>query len=115
METPDTFYRHEALLNHTLTCNENDDFSAFIRTEKMLFYGTKEVDYKIYEKELIEFLEGNNIKKDWIEYVKNIHRKIAIFPGSFNPFTTGHLSILEKAEKIFDKVIIAFGKKLKKE
>ena len=33
--------------------------------------------------------------------------KIAIYPGSFDPITNGHLDILERASKIFDKVIIA--------
>ena len=33
-------------------------------------------------------------------------QKIAIYPGSFNPFHRGHYDILLKAEKIFDKVII---------
>lgn len=38
-------------------------------------------------------------------------KKIAIYPGSFNPFTVGHLNILNKAEAIFGKenVIIAVG------
>ena len=38
-------------------------------------------------------------------------KTIAIYPGSFNPFTVGHQNILEKAEKIFghDNVIIAVG------
>jgi pantetheine-phosphate adenylyltransferase len=42
--------------------------------------------------------------------------KIAIYPGSFNPFTTGHLNILEKAEAIFGKenVIIAVGRNASK-
>ena len=36
---------------------------------------------------------------------------IAIYPGSFNPFTVGHQNILEKAERIFgkDNVIVAVG------
>lgn len=32
--------------------------------------------------------------------------RIAIYPGSFDPITNGHLDILERATKIFDKVII---------
>lgn len=32
--------------------------------------------------------------------------KIAIYPGSFDPITNGHLDILERASKIFDKVIV---------
>jgi pantetheine-phosphate adenylyltransferase len=32
--------------------------------------------------------------------------KIAIYPGSFDPVTNGHLDILERALKLFDKVII---------
>ena len=36
--------------------------------------------------------------------------KRAIFPGTFDPFTVGHLDILEKSIKIFDEVIIAIGK-----
>ena len=36
--------------------------------------------------------------------------KIAVFPGSFDPITLGHLDIIRKAEKIFDLIIIALGK-----
>ena len=35
--------------------------------------------------------------------------KIAIFPGTFDPFTNGHLNIVNKSFRIFDKVIIAIG------
>lgn len=35
--------------------------------------------------------------------------KVAIFPGSFNPFHEGHLEIVKKAMKVFDKVIVARG------
>lgn len=34
-------------------------------------------------------------------------KKTALYPGSFDPITYGHLDVLEKASKIFDKVIIA--------
>ncbi len=33
--------------------------------------------------------------------------KIAIYPGSFDPITKGHLDVLKTASEIFDKVIIA--------
>ncbi|MCM1153033.1 MAG: pantetheine-phosphate adenylyltransferase [Muribaculum sp.] len=33
----------------------------------------------------------------------------AIFPGSFNPFTIGHADIVERALRLFGKVIIAIG------
>ncbi len=32
--------------------------------------------------------------------------KIAVYPGSFDPITTGHLDIIERTSKIFDKVIV---------
>lgn len=33
----------------------------------------------------------------------------ALFPGSFDPFTIGHLSIVERAAPLFDRIIIAVG------
>jgi pantetheine-phosphate adenylyltransferase len=44
-----------------------------------------------------------------IEYLNQYKPNIAVFAGSFNPFHKGHYNVLIKAEKIFDKVIIAFG------
>ena len=32
--------------------------------------------------------------------------KIAIYPGSFDPVTSGHLNIIQRAARIFDKVIV---------
>lgn len=32
--------------------------------------------------------------------------KIAVYPGSFDPVTTGHLDIIERISKIFDHVIV---------
>ena len=34
---------------------------------------------------------------------------IAIFPGSFDPFTIGHSSIVERALPLFDEIVIAIG------
>lgn len=35
--------------------------------------------------------------------------KIAIFTGSFNPFTIGHADIVNRALKMFDRVVIGIG------
>lgn len=35
--------------------------------------------------------------------------RTALFPGSFDPFTSGHLNILRRALTIFDKVVVAVG------
>jgi len=36
-------------------------------------------------------------------------QRIAIFPGSFDPFTVGHESIVNRAIPLFDKIIIMIG------
>jgi pantetheine-phosphate adenylyltransferase len=35
--------------------------------------------------------------------------KIALFPGSFDPFTIGHESVVRRAMPLFDKIIVAVG------
>jgi pantetheine-phosphate adenylyltransferase len=35
--------------------------------------------------------------------------KIAIFPGSFSPFTIGHQSVIDRALPLFDKIVISIG------
>lgn len=36
--------------------------------------------------------------------------KIAIYPGTFDPITNGHIDILEKAIHVFDRVILAVAR-----
>lgn len=36
-------------------------------------------------------------------------KKIALFPGSFDPFTTGHLDVVRRGAALFDEIIIAIG------
>lgn len=35
--------------------------------------------------------------------------KTVLFPGSFNPFTRGHADIVERALRLFDRVVVAVG------
>lgn len=35
--------------------------------------------------------------------------KIGFYAGSFDPFTNGHLHVIEKSAKLFDKVIVGIG------
>lgn len=36
-------------------------------------------------------------------------KKIIIYPGSFDPITFGHIDVIERASKVFDKVIVAIA------
>jgi pantetheine-phosphate adenylyltransferase len=36
-------------------------------------------------------------------------KKIAVFPGSFDPITMGHVSVIKRAIPLFDEIIIAIG------
>ena len=44
-----------------------------------------------------------------------MNRRIAIFPGSFDPITKGHENILLRALPLFDEVIISIGKNSSKQ
>lgn len=41
---------------------------------------------------------------------KSIHTKTrAIYPGTFDPLTKGHLDIIERSAKMFDEIVVAIG------
>ncbi len=41
-------------------------------------------------------------------------KRIAVFPGSFDPFTIGHLDVVKSALKLFDKLYIGIGYNMQK-
>ncbi len=44
--------------------------------------------------------------------IQNSHeskKRVALYPGTFDPFTTGHLSIVERGLALFDEIVIAVG------
>ena len=40
--------------------------------------------------------------------------KIAVYPGSFDPITNGHIDIIRRATKIFDVIYVAVLKNISK-
>ncbi|MFK7946996.1 MAG: pantetheine-phosphate adenylyltransferase [Saprospiraceae bacterium] len=42
-------------------------------------------------------------------------KKIAVFPGSFDPITTGHLELINRALPLFDEIVVAIGVNSKKQ
>lgn len=91
----------------------NQPLNRLLDYERQIFKEFQFIEYREYQNKRIEILnslnkEGKlNLLLDYVTYRKP---KIAVFCGSFNPFHKGHFNILQKAERIFDKVIIAFGK-----
>jgi pantetheine-phosphate adenylyltransferase len=104
-------------MNHFSSINPNSTFAELLELEQKEFVLHQHVDYLVYKKERLTFIEQQadfKNKEALIDYVTTRVPNIAVFAGSFNPFHKGHYNVLQKAEKLFDKVIIAFGKNLSK-
>lgn len=90
-------------------------FDKLLVYEQQIFKEFQFVDYNIYKQKRVEVLQHLSAMVDnpalnyLIDYLSTRKPNIAVYPGSFNPFHKGHLNILEKAGRIFDKVIIAQG------
>ena len=41
--------------------------------------------------------------------MKTLHKKIAVFPGTFDPFTIGHMSLVNRGLTMLDEIIVAVG------
>lgn len=88
---------------------DESDFDAFYDNSYNIFKEYQFVDFKIYKEERRKFLEKYNVPSFFIKAIDKFKPNIGVYAGSFNPFHKGHLNVLEKAEQIFDKVIIARG------
>jgi pantetheine-phosphate adenylyltransferase len=93
------------------------NFLDMLEWERQIFQEYQYLDYAVYRAGRLALLKlfaqkypQNAFNLNYlVDYVENYRPKIGVYPGSFNPFHYGHLNILEKAEKIFDKVITARG------
>jgi pantetheine-phosphate adenylyltransferase len=110
---------------HKASCNESEEFikadlnifnqplTKLIEFENQIFKEFQFISYLVYKKERIKVLQKFNFNKNveaLIQYIEARKPLIGVFCGSFNPFHKGHYNVLQKAERICDKVIIAFGK-----
>lgn len=90
-----------------------NDIDGLIQYELKLSREFQAFPHELYREGRMKFLskwaDGNSAIKELIEFVRHRRMKIGIYAGSFDPFTIGHQNILHKAERIFDKVIIARG------
>jgi pantetheine-phosphate adenylyltransferase len=87
-------------------------FEMQLENEKKVFQKFQHIDHREYLKARLAALKAHSAKGELntiITYLKITQPNIALFAGSFDPFHKGHYNILQKAEKIFDKVIVAFG------
>jgi pantetheine-phosphate adenylyltransferase len=89
--------------------SKKDMFAEFMEGEPKVMKEYQFVDYKVYKEKRIEFLKSVNAPQHYIDFVENRKPNIAVYAGSFNPYHIGHHNVVQKAEKIFDKVIIARG------
>lgn len=46
---------------------------------------------------------------------KLLSPRIAVYPGSFDPITLGHLNVVERASRLFDRLIVGIGINIEKQ
>lgn len=55
----------------------------------------------------------SSFKKEYsstsVTFLNYLEERTCVFPGSFNPFTLGHLDVIKKAQRDFDKIIVAIA------
>jgi len=91
------------------------DVSDIITTEYKVYKEYQKHDYENFKQERSRILQtyitkdNINIIKNIIDYINSRTIKVGVYAGSFNPLHLGHINIINKAENIFDKVIIAAG------
>jgi pantetheine-phosphate adenylyltransferase len=60
------------------------------------------------------FKNGRQAKES-VNAMPTPHPKVAIYPGSFDPVTNGHIDIVKRGRKLFDKIVVAILLNVNKE
>ncbi|MCU0352570.1 MAG: adenylyltransferase/cytidyltransferase family protein [Cytophagales bacterium] len=99
------------------------DFAGLLEWERAVFKEFQYVDYSLYKMGRLALLDG--WRAAYPQNAANLHclmsylmhhrPRVGVYAGSFNPLHNGHLNILQKAEQIFDKVVLAQGVNPEKE
>jgi pantetheine-phosphate adenylyltransferase len=101
-----------------ITGNVGKLFENYRKLIKEFQFVPYEEFYKAHRDFIVNNIEANcdNLKINsstiisYLSVIDNYCPNIGVYAGTFNPFHIGHLSVLEQAEKVFDKVIIATPK-----
>ena len=91
--------------------------SERLEYERAIFREYQWVPWPVYRQKRAEFLRGWAARfpaqrrgvGECLELLAALRPRVAVYPGSFQPFHLGHLSVLRRAEQAFDKVIVALG------
>ncbi len=93
------------------------DYTQLLEWERGVFKEYQFVDYTLYKMGRLALLDewartypqNSQNLRNLMAYLMQFRPRVGVYPGSFNPLHNGHLNILHKAEKVFDKVIVSQG------
>ena len=92
------------------------DLSDLLEYEALIYKEYQWVSWVLYKQARLSFLDEEFARTNnpnllaLKSYISTRVPNVGLYIGSFDPFHLGHQNILHKAEKIFDKVILARGK-----
>ena len=85
-----------------------DEFRNFIGKDMRLDPVTMKKEDSV--KDMLEFYMGKNTMERQLKIMANEPTKrIALFPGTFDPFTIGHESLVTRGLELVDEIIVSIG------
>jgi len=102
----------------------NSSIARMIEDEKKIFKEFGAADYELYKQKREEIIvkfagaindpnhhlySEDSVIDQYLEWFRTRTPRIGVYAGTFYPMHNGHIDIIAKAEKVFDKVIIALG------